>query len=161
MRKWISSIVFVTSFFSMMAQEISKQDYERAASFRMARLTNKKVFNLTVNPNWNADSSGFSYITQQKNNKLFNKIDFATMQVEPLVDQELLAKQLSSLLKTTVTANDLRGVEPDPVPICLAGDEPTARDAVEIRYLAGESHQWVRPRCCHILSDRSGDSGEG
>ena len=75
--------------------------------FALAKLNNKKIFNLNVVPNWNVDSSGFIYITQQKNNKQLNKIDFAKMQAEPLVDQERLARQLTDLLKTPVTANDL------------------------------------------------------
>ncbi|MEP7374998.1 MAG: prolyl oligopeptidase family serine peptidase [Chitinophagaceae bacterium] len=107
MRKGFLSIVSSILFFALYSQQISKQDYERAVSFRMTKLNNKKVFNLFVNPNWNADSTGFSYVTQQKNNKQFNKIDFAKMQVEPLADQERLAKQLSGLLKTTVNAADL------------------------------------------------------
>ena len=107
MRKRYPSILFAIISFSLNAQQLSKQDYERAASFRFAKLNNKKIFNLNVAPNWNADSSGFIYITQQKNNKQFNRITFAKMQVEPAVDQERLAKQLSVLLKTTVTPNDL------------------------------------------------------
>lgn len=107
MRKWPLSIVFAVIFMYLHAQPISKQDYERAAGFRMAKLNNKKIFNLNVVPNWNTDSSGFIYVTQQKNNKQFNKIDFSKLQAEPLFDQERLAKQLSGLLKTTVTADDL------------------------------------------------------
>ena len=107
MRKWHSSILFAIVSFSLNAQQLSKLDYERAAGFRMAKLNNKKIFNLNVVPNWHVDSSGFLYITQQKNNKQFNKIDFSKIQAEPAVDQERLAKQLSVLLKTTVTANDL------------------------------------------------------
>ena len=107
MRQWYSSILVAIISFSLNAQQLSKLDYERAASFRWARLNNKKLFNLNVVPNWNADSTGFSYITQQKNNKQLNKIDFAKMQAEPLVDQERLARQLTDLLKIPVTANDL------------------------------------------------------
>jgi dipeptidyl-peptidase-4 len=107
MRKGFLSVVSSILFFSLYSQQISKQDYERAVSFRTAKLNNKKVFNLFVNTNWNTDSTGFSYVTQNKNNKQFNKIDFSKMQVEPLVDQERLAKQLSGLLKTTVSATDL------------------------------------------------------
>ena len=107
MRKWYSSILFAIISLSLYAQQLSKQDYERAASFRFAKLNNKKIFNLNVVPNWNVDSSGFIYVTQQKNNKQLNKIDFAKMQAEPLVDQERLARQLTDLLKIPVTANDL------------------------------------------------------
>src|SRR5436190_5187622 len=107
MRKGFLCIVLAVISISLSAQVVSKQDYERAVSFRSVKLNNKKIFNLFVNPSWNADSSGFSYITQQKNLKQFNKIDFKKMLAEPLVDQERLAKQLSTLLKTTVTAADL------------------------------------------------------
>lgn len=98
--KYYSLLIIVSLFhFSLPAQQLSKQDYERAAAFQMRNLTNKKVFNLLVNVTWFADSSGFSYITQKKNEKQFNKFEFSSQKSVPLFDQERLAKLLTDILK--------------------------------------------------------------
>ena len=103
------SLLIIVSLlhFSVTAQQLSKQDYERAAAFLVRNLGNKKVFNWSVTPNWYADSSGFSYITQKKNEKRFNKFELSALQSGPLFDHERLAKLLTDLLKKPVTAADL------------------------------------------------------
>ncbi len=90
------------------AQQITLQDYNRATAFLFRQnLNNKKVFNLSINPNWFPDSSGFCYITQNKKEKRFNKIEFKKMESVPLFDHERLAKLLSDSLKKTISSSDL------------------------------------------------------
>ncbi len=106
MKKNLLLISLVLLQFSLQAQKLTKQDYERAAALHMRNL-GKKIFNLSVSVNWFADSSGFSYITQTKKEKRFNKFEFASMKAAPFFDQEKLAKSLTDLLKKTVAAADL------------------------------------------------------
>ena len=107
MKKNIFLIIFSLLQFTLNAQQITKQDYERAASFLMRNISNKKVYNWSVTANWFADSSGFSYITQKINKKLFNKYDLFSKVAGPLFDHERLAKLLTKQLKKTITAADL------------------------------------------------------
>jgi dipeptidyl-peptidase 4 len=101
---WLGlNLVVITS----LSQSITLKDYERAVSFLYPNLNNKKTFNLNLPAYWAEDSSGVAFITQNKNERSFNKIDFAKMQIEPLLDKERLAKILSDSLKTTIKANDL------------------------------------------------------
>ena len=106
MKKNLLLIIVVLFSFSSFAQKITKQDYERAAALHMRNL-GKKIYNLSVTPNWFADSTGFSYITQNKKEKKFNKFVFATMKAEAFFDQERLAKSLTDVLKKPVVAADL------------------------------------------------------
>ncbi len=107
MKKFLLLILVSCTCCFLYAQDITLQDYERAVSLRTQNLNNKKVFNLSINVNWNADSTGFSFLTQGKNEKKFNKVEFKKLKVEPQFDQERLAKELTHLFKTPVTANDL------------------------------------------------------
>lgn len=88
------------------AQKMTRQDYDRAASLHMRNLS-KKIFNLHVTVNWFADSTGFSYITQDKKEKRYNKFEFATMKAAPFFDHARMAKSLTDLLKKPATAADL------------------------------------------------------
>ena len=107
MKKNISLLVLLIIVCTVSAQELSKNEYARAVSFIWQNLNNKKVFNAQVNPNWFADSTGFSFITQNKAGRNFNKLEFKEMAAEPLFDQERLAKILSDSLKTNVKSNEL------------------------------------------------------
>ena len=60
-----------------------------------------------MQPLWSGDSTGFAFITQSKDGKLFNKIDLEKMQVEPLFDQQRVASLLYRFIKKTVQSNDL------------------------------------------------------
>ena len=107
MKKYFFLIIIFLFYVTLYAQQVTKQDYERAASFLMRNLSNKKIYNLSVNVTWFADSSGFSYITQKKNEKRFNKFDLSSLQAGPLFDHERLAKLLADILKKPITAADL------------------------------------------------------
>lgn len=106
MKKCLLFIITILLYFPLIAQKINKQDYERAAALHMRNL-GKKIFNLSVAVNWYADSTGFSYITQDKKEKRFNKFEFSAMKAAPLFDHDRLAKALTDLLKKTITATDL------------------------------------------------------
>ncbi len=89
------------------AQQLSRQDYARAVSFLWPNLNNKKVFNLNTQYSWFTDSTGFSFLTQSKEEKIFNKLDWKKMEVERLFDQNRLAKLLTDSLKTEIKSSDL------------------------------------------------------
>ena len=59
----------------------------------MINLNNKKVFNLFVTPNWNTDSSGFTYITQQKNQKQLQLAEVLVALAEVVEIQVALEEQ--------------------------------------------------------------------
>ncbi|MBP6688242.1 MAG: hypothetical protein KA160_10330, partial [Lacibacter sp.] len=106
MKKVFFFLLLTVFHFCVSAQEITKQDYDRAAALQMRNL-GRKIFNLNVNVNWYVDSTGFSYITQDKKEKRFNKFEFSTMKAAPLFDHERLAKSLSELHKKPAVAADL------------------------------------------------------
>jgi len=87
--------------------EIAREDYSRAAGFLWQNLNNKKVFNLNVRINWFPDSTGFWFITHNKDSKTFNKVMFNEMKVEPLFDHSRLAALLSDSLNEETSAEDL------------------------------------------------------
>lgn len=100
--------ISILSFKQTHAQQISKEDYKRAAGFLYRQnLANKKVFNLFVNPSWAGDSSGFYFVTRDKNQINFNRLDYKTQQITALFDQQRLLKILSDSLKKPVKADDL------------------------------------------------------
>ncbi len=107
MKKYQLLIIATCISLSLHAQEISKQDYDRAVSFRMSNLNNKKIFNLSIEPLWFADSSGFSYMVPSKEGKAYYKYEFKKKQTEPLFDQTRFAKVLGELFKTEIKPNDL------------------------------------------------------
>ena len=108
MRKYLFALACIIIAISATSQQITKQDYARAVSFMWPNLNNKKVFNLNIRPNWFADSSGFSFSTQNKEGIVYNKLDFKTMKTEKLFDHERLAKLLSDSLKTTIKSNQVQ-----------------------------------------------------
>ena len=110
MKRNFTFLLLIPFFYSISVsgQQITKEDYKRAAGFLYRQnLNNKKVFNLFVNPNWTADSSGFSFITRNKNEINFNKLDYKKLEISPLFDQQRLLKLLSDSLKKTLKAEDL------------------------------------------------------
>jgi dipeptidyl-peptidase 4 len=107
MKKIISCILFIPFAFSAASQLITKTDYARAVSFLPQNLNGKKMFNINVQPVWAADSTGVLFVTQNKENKQFNKIDLKKMQAEPLFDHERLAKLLSDSFKMQVKSTSL------------------------------------------------------
>jgi len=107
MKYSFSLIIFIFITCASSSQTITKDDYTRAVSFLSQNLNNKKVFNMNVSPFWSDDSSAVAFITQNKDGRYFNKIDFKKMQIEPWFDKERLAKMLSDSLKIPVKVNEL------------------------------------------------------
>lgn len=126
MKKYALStcLLFIASL--VIAQGLTKIDYERAVSLQYRNLNNKKVFNINIQPVWAGDSSGFAFITQNKNERLYNKIGLTSMQVEPLFDKNRLAGLLRDSLKTGINANefsfnDLKYIDKNKISISAAG----------------------------------------
>jgi len=91
----ITSLIFFVQI--GVAQQIAKEDYERAVSFMWDNVNNKKAFQLSVMPNWFADSTGFWYTHSTKNEKLFYKVVFKPLKKSLLFDHAKLADKLSEL----------------------------------------------------------------
>jgi len=107
MKKVFSFIICILLAYTSISQSITKTDYARAISFLPQNLNNKKMFNINVQPAWSADSTGFLFVTQNKESKQFNKIDLGKMQAELLFDHERLAKRLTDSLKMQVKSTNL------------------------------------------------------
>ncbi len=98
-----STLIFSYSY----SQQPGKQDYARAVSFLNTNLINKKVFNANIQYNWFGDSTGFSFLSQTKEGKVFKKMEWKKMQVEDMFDHTRLSKLLSDSLKKEFKATDL------------------------------------------------------
>ena len=101
MKKVISFILLILFVYTSTSQSITKSDYARAVSFLPQNLNGKKMFNINVQSAWAADSTGFLFVTQNKESKQFNKIDLKRMQPELLFDHERLAKIAYRFIKNT------------------------------------------------------------
>ncbi|GAB5554568.1 MAG: S9 family peptidase [Saprospiraceae bacterium] len=97
----------VPSVFGFTQDEISIEDYERAVGFTSQNLYNKKVFNLSIRPNWFADNSGLWYIHQSPEGKQYLKINLLERSKSPLFDHEKLARSLSEVLGDEIKSNNL------------------------------------------------------
>jgi len=89
------------------AQQLTKEDYARAVSFLGSNLFNKKIFNVNTQYSWFEDSTGLSFLTQSKDEKVFNKLEWKKMKIERMFDQSRLAKLLGDHLHKEIKANDL------------------------------------------------------
>lgn len=107
MKKYFPFLITLIIFSEVPAQQLSKQDYARAVSFLSPNLINKKVFNINTQYNWFADSSGVSFLTQNKQEKVFNKVEWKKMKVERMFDHIRLAKLLTDSLKTQIKPTEL------------------------------------------------------
>ncbi|RYF98002.1 MAG: hypothetical protein EOO02_19795, partial [Chitinophagaceae bacterium] len=107
MRNCLCVISCFFTVIAMHAQSITRSVYDKAASLRMTRLNNKTIFNLSVQPEWNSDSSGFSFARQSKEGKTFMQYDFKAKKVLPLVEQEKLTRLISELLKKELKTGEL------------------------------------------------------
>ena len=99
--------LFLISSVTIIAQEITKEDYNRAVGFTYDNLINKQVFNLQTNVNWFKDNSGFWFIDYSKNNKIYKTVSFKSKKVVELFNHQKLAKSLSEKLNKEVKSTDL------------------------------------------------------
>lgn len=110
MRKLFFGLAFLT-FHTLFSQtppvKLSREDYKRAVSFLWSSLANKKVYNVNIQPVWFQDSTGFCFISQDKNKKVYNTFDFKKQKAEPLFDHSRMAKLLADSLKFPVDEKEL------------------------------------------------------
>ncbi len=86
---------------------ITADEYDRAVGFLSENLINKKVFNVSIEPNWFPDSSGVWYVTHSLDNKTYRKITFPDMNVSDFFNHDKLATILTDSLDEEIKANDL------------------------------------------------------
>ncbi|MEP6749707.1 MAG: prolyl oligopeptidase family serine peptidase [Bacteroidota bacterium] len=102
MKKYLLLFIPFIILLQAPGQQLTKQDYTRAVSFISANLFNKKVFNINTQYSWFADSTGLSFITYSKDDKVFNKLEWKKMKIERLFDHARLAKSLTEFLKKEI-----------------------------------------------------------
>ena len=105
-----ASILLISMLISriVLSQDlITTEDYDRAVGFMYENYNNKKVFNLFIQPNWFADSTGIWYVNQSIENKKFLKIELPNLNRTDLFDHQRLAVILSDSLGEEIKANDL------------------------------------------------------
>src|SRR5690349_21140090 len=107
MRICIPILLCLAIVLNLHAQQDARSLFEKAASLRMARLNNKTIFNLSIQPEWNADSAGFTYVLQNRDGKKFMHFDVKSRKIAPVVDHARLAQLVSTLLKKNIGVKDL------------------------------------------------------
>ena len=107
MNKLVTFFAFSFSWHMVIAQPMTKTDYARAVSFLWDNVNNKKAFQLSVTPNWFADSTGFWYNQFSKDEKTFYKMTFKPLQKLLLFDHAQLAAKLNAVLKDPVDPKGL------------------------------------------------------
>jgi dipeptidyl-peptidase 4 len=94
--KGVYALALASLFFLHMDAQVNtalgltKQDYARAVSFLWPNINNKKAYNLSLQVNWLADSSGFWYVTQSKEGKTYHKWLKADHSLHPIVPADTL-----------------------------------------------------------------------
>lgn len=94
-------------FVSMSQETDLTARYDRAVSFLWENLHNKRIYNLWIEPQWYADSSGFWYTTQSAEGKAYWQVTWNNVQKQPLFDHERLANALTQETGDTCVANKL------------------------------------------------------
>ncbi|MBL7763003.1 MAG: hypothetical protein JNL23_06210 [Chitinophagaceae bacterium] len=107
MKKIITAAVSIILILNLSAQQVTKEDYKRAASFLWQNLNNKKIFNVNTQVNWLKDSSGGWFLLYNKEGKTFIKIDPKKGKTEPLFDHQRLAKLIGDILKKEIKPTEL------------------------------------------------------
>ncbi|MGK7389182.1 MAG: DPP IV N-terminal domain-containing protein [Candidatus Cyclobacteriaceae bacterium M2_1C_046] len=108
MKKIIILFIFLFISVAIPAQEKAAiEDYQRAVSFLPYNLFNKKVFNIHIEPQWFADSTGFWYIHQSAKEKKYLKIEFPGLNNAELFDHAKLAHLLTNTLNEDIKPDDL------------------------------------------------------
>jgi hypothetical protein len=76
MKKLIFLLLVVVSNTGTRGQSVTKSDYDRAVGLLWDNVNNKKTFNLFVQPNWFADSSGVWYLIRSKEGWKYHQVKF-------------------------------------------------------------------------------------
>ena len=104
---YIVGFCLISTCYAQAQKAVTKDDYKRAVGFLWQNVNNKKAFNLSVKPNWFADSTGFWYLTHAKEGKTFMKVLFTKLRNETLFDHHRLAAALTDFLNEEIKANNL------------------------------------------------------
>ena len=106
MNKFILAL-FVLYAPALLAQPISQADYARAVNFLWENVNNKKAYNLSLVPNWHADSTGCWFVHYVAGEKKYDNIILKPFKRKPLFDHAKLAFKLTEALKETIDAKAL------------------------------------------------------
>ncbi|MEX0314088.1 MAG: DPP IV N-terminal domain-containing protein, partial [Allomuricauda sp.] len=104
---YILIVLIALSIDSTRAQDITKEDYERAVGYLYANYNNKKVFNLDTRINWFKDSSGFWFSDYNQDGRLYKTMDLKVYQSKLLFDHSRVAKAISKHTQEDVKPNQL------------------------------------------------------
>ena len=107
MKKIMVFAFVVAALTGVRAQSVTPEDYKRAVSFMWDNINNKKIFNVSVTPNWFADSTGFWFENFSKDQKVYLKVTFKPLLKSPLFDHAQLTAKLNSFLKDPVDQKSL------------------------------------------------------
>lgn len=93
--KLLFCLQFITILLSQQILAQNKKsigDYNRAVSFMWKNMNNKKMFNLYIQSNWFADSTGLWYKSHSIEDKKYLKISFPDLEKSDLFDHQLRQK---------------------------------------------------------------------
>ena len=119
---------------TLLAQPISQADYARAVSFLWENVNNKKAYNLSLVPNWHADSTGFWFVHYVAGEKKHDNIILKPFKRKPLFDHAKLASKLTEALKETIDAkalplDNMKYIKPSLLELSVKGKRFTWNDA--------------------------------
>lgn len=135
----IALVTSITSF----AQSITKDDYARAVSFLWDNVNNKKAFQLHVNVNWFADSTGFWYNQYSKDEKLYYQVTLKPLKKSLMFDHFKLAAALNAnYTKLTQQLPHLKPRVFDAKDLPLTDLKRVNGSLVEFSIDEGERFQW-------------------
>lgn len=95
------------SFVSKSQEADMATRYDRAVSYLWENLYNKRIYNLWIDPNWYADSTGFWYTTQSDEGKAYWQVTWDDLQKRSAFDHQRLATALSMTTGDTLKASNL------------------------------------------------------
>ncbi|WP_298286083.1 DPP IV N-terminal domain-containing protein [uncultured Lutibacter sp.] len=104
----ISTFLYCVLFYvKVNAQELTKEDYERAKSFMFNNYNNKTAFNLYTTANWFKDNSGVWFIDYNLKGKTYKTVSFKNKKVTTLFNHNKLAQELSKIVDETISPLNL------------------------------------------------------
>lgn len=100
-------LLLALSFVSKSQETDMAARYDRAVAYMWENLYNKRIYNLWVEPNWYADSTGFWYTTQSNEGKTYWHVTWDDFKKRPAFDHEKLAMALSEVTGDTLEPGKL------------------------------------------------------
>ena len=108
MKKALCLVTILVLFSAILqAQDITKDDYNRAVSFMRDNYNNKTAFNLYNDVKWFKDSSGIWFEDYSKEGKSYKTVSFNDFVVKPLFDHQKVTDQLNKILNVKVETQNL------------------------------------------------------